>query len=123
KRKKRSTDETRIDIEQLMRQHENRLLLPDLRFEPDPPDHIPPPPIQCYHHNHLNWLYLRTFYLSLLGQFYVLNSSPRKIRELKKFTSQGRSIHYFPDLQEVHLLREKLELCNKDGAHTTVVHL
>ncbi|KAJ9599561.1 hypothetical protein L9F63_009959, partial [Diploptera punctata] len=23
----------------------------------------------------------------------------------------------------VHLLREKLELCNKDGAHATVVHL
>ncbi|KAJ9576418.1 hypothetical protein L9F63_006717, partial [Diploptera punctata] len=24
---------------------------------------------------------------------------------------------------QVHLLREKLELCNKDGAHATVVHL
>ncbi|KAJ9578490.1 hypothetical protein L9F63_005310, partial [Diploptera punctata] len=26
-------------------------------------------------------------------------------------------------IENVHLLREKLELCNKDGAHATVVHL
>ncbi|KAJ9592171.1 hypothetical protein L9F63_001287, partial [Diploptera punctata] len=27
------------------------------------------------------------------------------------------------EITYVHLLREKLELCNKDGAHATVVHL
>ncbi|KAJ9587232.1 hypothetical protein L9F63_019256, partial [Diploptera punctata] len=29
----------------------------------------------------------------------------------------------FNEIEDVHLLREKLELCNKDGAHATVVHL